>query len=503
MHQQKIYDAVVVGSGPNGLTAAIALAQAGASVVVLEARDRVGGGTRTEELTLPGFRHDVCSAAHPMGALSPYLRTLPLSEHGLSWVRPPVSVAHPLIDEPAVLLETSMERTAEGLGPDGEAWTRLLSPFVRQGEDLLADALAPLGWPRRPFLMARFGLKAFRSALSLARSHFQGPRARALFAGCAAHALVPLDFSFTAALGLMFAITGHMEPWPVAKGGSESITIALVSYLRSLGGETRTGHLVRTLGDLPPHRVAIFDTDPRQLAAIASEALPERFRSRLGRYRYGPGVFKMDWALDGPIPWTDPRVLKASTVHLGGPMETVARSERAMWTGQVSPEPFVLLVQQSEHDPTRAPPGQHTGYAYCHVPGGSDTDHSDLIEALIERYAPGFRQRILARHTMTARAFEDYNPNWVGGAITGGVADLSQLFTRPTVRVDPYGTPNPALFLCSASTPPGGGVHGMCGFHAARSALRALQRNRPERILAPQNPLRNVSQSTDDSRHGA
>ncbi|MEL6187627.1 MAG: NAD(P)/FAD-dependent oxidoreductase, partial [Myxococcota bacterium] len=438
-------------------------------------RERIGGGTRTDELTLPGFRHDVCSAAHPMGILSPFFRSLPLEAHGLEWVRPEASVAHPLLDEPAIFLETSVDTTAEGLGRDGEAWRRLVSPFLADPHSLLADALGPLGFPRKPIAFARFGLRALWPATLLARTLFRERRARALFAGCAAHSILPLEQPFTAALGLIFAVTGHVEPWPVIRGGSERLAEALVSVFRSLGGAAiRTGHRVRSLADLPPSRAVLFDTDPLQLAEIAGSELPAGYLRRLRGYRYGPGVFKLDWALEGPIPWRDPRVRRASTVHLGGPLEEVASSERAMYRGEVSRTPFVLLVQQSEHDPSRAPEGHHTGYAYIHVPGGHHEDLTELVESRVEQFAPGFRDRIRARHAMTALDFERYNPNWVGGAITGGAADLFQLFTRPVAALDPYATPNPKLFIGSASTPPGGGVHGMGGYHAARSIARQL-----------------------------
>ncbi len=471
------YDAVVVGAGPNGLAAAVELAQHGASVLVLEAGDQLGGGTRTAELTLPGFHHDVCSAAHPMGVLSPFFRTLPLEAHGLTWIRPPASVAHPLDGEPAVMLWPAVRETAAGLTEDGAAYERLLAPFLRDPHGLLADALGPLNrWPKHPWLMLRFGLKAMRSAVGLAKGTFRHPRARALLAGCAAHATQPLESAFTAAIGLMFLITGHVEPWPVAAGGSHAITRALGGYLESLGGEVRTRARVRALGDLPETRVVLFDTSPDQLSSIAGPILPSRYLGRLARYRYGPGVFKVDWALDGPIPWTDPQVLRASTVHLGGTLEELAAGESAMWRGEHFERPFVLLVQQSMFDPSRAPPGKHTGYAYCHVPSGSTEDLTDIVEGQVERFAPGFKDRILARHVMRAGDFERYNPNSLGGAISGGVSDAFQLFTRPVARLDPYSTPNPRVFICSSSTPPGAGVHGMCGYYAARSALRRIAR---------------------------
>jgi len=469
-------DAVVIGSGPNGLAAAVHLARAGASVLVLEARDRIGGGTRTGALTLPGFLHDECSAVHPMGILSPWLRQLPLAEHGLRWLQAPASVAHPLDDGPAVLLYRAMADTVAQLAGDARAYRRLIEPFLGDPHGLLGDALGPLGVPRHPLQLLRFGWRGVRSALGLAR-RFDTPQARALLAGCAAHAILPLDRAFTGALGLMFLFASHVEAWPVAAGGSQAITGALASLLRAEGGRIETGAYVRALADLPPARVYLFDTSPAQLAAIAEPVLPARYVRRLRRYRYGPGVFKLDWALAGAIPWRDPRCLEASTVHLGGTIEEIAAAEAAMWRGDHPERPFVLVCQQSQLDPSRAPAGQHTGYAYCHVPAGSTVDVSAAIEAQIERFAPGFRDRILARHVITPRTLEDDNPNYIGGAITGGVADALQLFTRPVARWNPYTTPNPRVFLCSASTPPGGGVHGMCGYHAARSALRRLARS--------------------------
>lgn len=468
-------DVVIVGSGPNGLAAAVFLAQAGASVLVLEASDAIGGGTRTAELTLPGFAHDVCAAVHPMGILSPFFRTLPLEAHGLEWIRPRVSVAHPLDDQPAVLLHRSLEETAAGLDLDGPSYRRLLEPFLTNPHGLLADALAPLGIPQHPLLMLRFGLLGLRSAVGLAK-RFRGSRARALLAGCAGHSILPLDRMLTGALGLMFLLTGHVEEWPVARGGSHAVSGALASLLRSFGGRIETGVRVRSLADLPAARLYLFDTSPAQVAAIAGPVLPARYLRRLERYRYGPGIFKLDWALDGSIPWTDPRCLDASTVHLGGTLEEIAAAEAAVWRGEHPARPYVLLSQQSELDPSRAPAGKQTGWAYCHVPPGSTEDQTAIVEAQIERFAPGFRDRILARHVTTTADLERYNPNYVGGAITGGVADLLQLFTRPVARLNPYTTPNPRVLICSASTPPGGGVHGMCGYHAAKTALRRLDR---------------------------
>jgi len=466
-------DAVVIGAGPNGLAAAVLLARAGASVLVLEARDEVGGGTRSGELTLPGFVHDRCSGVHPMGIVSPWFRMLPLADHGLRWIQPPASVAHPLDDQPAVVLRRSVADTAEGLGRDARSYRRLIEPFLGDPHGLFGDALAPLRIPRHPLLMARFGLLGLRSACGVAR-RFREVRARALLAGCATHAILPLDRSITAAAALMFMIIGHVEDWPVAAGGSHAITRALASLLAASGGVITTGVRVRSLADLPPARAYLFDTSPAQLAAIAEPILPPRYVRRLRRYRYGPGVFKLDWALDSPIPWRDLRCLEASTVHVGGTLEEIAAAEAAVWRGEHPERPFVLVCQQSQFDPSRAPPGKHTGYAYCHVPSGSTVDLTAHIERQIERFAPGFRDRILARHVTTPADFERDNPNYVGGAVTGGVTDLMQLFFRPVARLNPYTTPNRSVFLCSASTPPGGGVHGMCGYHAARAALRPI-----------------------------
>lgn len=468
-------EVVVVGSGPNGLAAAVQLAQCGASVLVLERHPEIGGGTRSAELTLPGFTHDFCSAVHPMGILSPFLRTLPLQKHGLRWITPAASVAHPLDDGSAVLLRHSVEETIAELGQDAESYRRLVAPFVPHAHELLADALAPLGIPRHPLLMLRFGLKANRSAVGLAKL-FQGDRARALFAGCAGHSILPLDRSFTAAIGLMFLVTGHVENWPVAAGGSHAITKALASLLQSLGGRIETNVDVQSATDLPAAKVWMFDTSPNQLAAIAGPALPSSFVKRLNKYRYGPGVFKVDWALERSIPWRDPRCLEASTVHVGGTFEQIAAAEAAVWQDEHPDSPFVLVCQQSEFDSSRAPAGQQTGLAYCHVPANSTRDMTNEIENQIERFAPGFKSTILARHTTNTAQFEAYNPNYVGGAITGGVADWSQLFTRPVARINPYTTPNPRVLICSASTPPGGGVHGMCGYHAARTAIKRIPR---------------------------
>lgn len=469
-------DAVVIGSGPNGLTAAIQLARAGAQVTVLEARPTIGGGMRTGELTLPGFAHDLCSAAHPMGILSPVWRELELEAHGLRWCQGTASFAHPLDDQPAVIVQHSLDATIDELDrDDARAYRALIAPLLDDPHGLLADLMAPLRMPRHPLRMARFGLRGLRSAIGVAQ-RFRGPRARALLAGCAGHAILPLDRAVTAGLAMTFMMTAHVETWPVAAGGSQAIAEALASKLRSLGGVIETGVHVRSLADLPEARVFLFDTSPAQLAQIAGDVLPPRYVRRLQRFRYGPGVFKLDFALAGTIPWRDPRCHGASTVHLGGTLEQIAAAEAAVWNGDHPDQPYMIVCQQSELDPSRAPAGQHTGYAYCHVPPGSTVDLTTVLETQLERFAPGFRDLVLARHVTTPGDLERYNPNYLGGAIAGGVSDLAQLFARPVARWSPYTTPHPQILICSASTPPGGGVHGMCGFHAARVAERRLTR---------------------------
>ena len=472
MPRRRAYDAIVVGAGPNGLAAAIEMARAGRSVLVLEANETVGGGARSAELTLPGFVHDVCSAIHPLAVASPFFSTLPLVEHGLEWVYPPASVAHPLDDGTVVLLESSVEATSETLGRDASPYQKLFGPLVRDWEKLAVQLLGPLRPPRHPVALARFALPAIRSARGLGESRFKGERARALFAGLAAHSFLPLERMLSAAFGLVLGTTGHAVGWPMPKGGSQSISHALASYLKSLGGEIALGRRVESMDDLEPARDVIFNVTPRQLVKIAGDRLPSRYRRKLERYRYGPGVFKLDWALDGPIPWRAPETARAGTVHLGGTMTEIAASEAAVWRGEVSERPFTLVAQQSLFDASRAPEGKHTAWAYCHVPNGSTLDVTDRIESQIERFAPGFRDRILARSVRSPRDIEAHNSNFVGGDINGGVQDLRQLFTRPTLRLVPYSTPTRGIYICSSSTPPGGGVHGMSGYFAARAALR-------------------------------
>ncbi len=468
-------DVVVIGSGPNGLAAAVRLAMAGVSVHVIEAASEVGGGTRTAELTLPGFRHDVCSSVHPMGVVSPFFKALPLEQHGLKFIYAGASVAHPLDEGRAALLTKSVEETAERLGVDRNRYISLVKPFVESADDLFNDALKPMSLPKHPILMARFGLKGMRSAESL-WGCFKTDEARALIAGCAAHSILPLNKPITAAVALIFMIAGHVENWPIAAGGSHTITLALASYLRSLGGTIETGRRIRSASDLPEARAYMFDTSPNLLAETFATALPQGYRKRLSKFRYGPGVFKLDYALSCQVPWLNTECLTASTVHLGGSSEEIERAEAEVWNGLHPQKPFVLLTQQSHFDSARAPHGKHTLWAYCHVPNGSTVDMSAAIEDQIERFAPGFRETILHRHAMHTAAFERYNANYIGGAITGGVADLWQFVTRPVARWNPYTTPNPRIFLCSASTPPGGGVHGMCGFNAANTVLTRLKK---------------------------
>lgn len=465
------HDAVVVGSGPNGLSAAVTLAQAGWSVLLVEARDRIGGAMRSGELTLPGFLHDLCSSVHPMGELSPFMRRLPLAQHGLEFIHPRFSAAHPLDGGRVALLERSVERTSERLGLDGPAYRSLLAPLMAAPEILLEDLLGPLGRiPKRPVPFVRFGLRGMRSAVGLARGLFRQPEARALFAGCAAHSIIPLESFFSAAVGLTFLVTGHMTDWPVVRGGSEAIARALGGYFESLGGKVRTSFEVARLDQLPSARAYLFDLAPKQVVNIAGDALPAGYRSRLLRYRYGPGVFKLHYALSEPIPWRSTHCRQASTVHVGGTLEEIARSERAAFHGELCDRPFVMVSQQSQFD-RRAPHGKHVGDMYCHVPFGSTADRTEAIERQIERFAPGFRDCVIERRRVFPADLERDNPAHLGGVIAGGAADLTQLFTRPVARLDPYTTPNPRLFLCGASTPPGGGVHGLCGYYAAKSVL--------------------------------
>lgn len=465
-------EAIVVGAGPNGLAAAVTLARAGRRVTVLEAAPTPGGGTRTAELTLPGFRHDVCAAVLPLVGGSPFFRAVDLDRHGLTLLHPAVPLAHPLDDGTAVVLSRSLADTAAGLGEDGAAYARLIAPLAEGWQPLMQALLGPPRLPREPRLIARFALAALRSATGLARARFRGVAARALFAGLAAHSALSLDRAASAAYGLVLAVLGHACGWPVARGGTGALTSALVAMLGELGARVVTGHRVAALAALPAADAVLLDVTPRQALALAGAALPARYRRRLERYRYGPGAFKVDWALDAPIPWRAPACRAAGTVHLGGTLEDIAAAEAAVAAGRDVAAPFVLLTQPTIVDSTRAPAGRHTAWAYCHVPLGSRTDMTDAIERQVERFAPGFRQHILAHHAMGPAALQRYNDNYLGGDILGGTQDLVQILARPVAALDPYATPVPGVYLCSSSTPPGAGVHGMCGYHAARRALR-------------------------------
>jgi phytoene dehydrogenase-like protein len=465
-------DAVVVGAGPNGLAAAIELARAGRSVKVIERADDIGGGSRTAELTLPGFHHDVCSAVHPLAAGSPFFRGLALERYGLELVGPELDAAHPLDDGTAVAFRRSLPETAGELGVDGGRYARLLGPFADNWPELADAILGPPRIPRDPLIAARFGLFGAVPGAVLARMLFSGTRARALLAGMAAHAIRALSAPGTGAFALVLLALGHAVGWPIVRGGSQALASAMRTLLESLGGEVQTGREIRSLRELPPTSVVLFDISPRRLVEICGDDLPGRYRRELGRYRYGPGVFKLDYALDGPVPWRAADCAGAGTVHLGGTLEEIAAGELAVSRGSHPEQPFVLVSQQSMVDATRAPAGKHTLWAYCHVPNGSDVDMTVAIERQIERFAPGFSDLVLARAARGPAQLEAENPNYVGGDINCGTASLSQVLFRPVARISPYRTPNPRVFLCSAATPPGGGVHGMCGYHAARAVLR-------------------------------
>ncbi len=467
------WDAVVVGAGPNGLSAAVELARNGFSVLVREATDEVGGAARTAELTRPGFLHDLGSAIHPLAVGSPFFDALPLEGHGLAWAHPSIPLAHPLDGGRAVVLARSLSDTVRGLGPDGPAWARLVGPFVEAWPAFRDHVLdTPLRPPSHPLLMARFGARAHRPATKLARASFRTPEARALLAGNAAHSALPLDQSPSAAIALVLAVAAHAVGWPAPRGGAGAITRALADHLRALGGTIETGAPVGSLDELPTTAATLLDLTPRQVVSVAGSRLPSSYRTRLEAWRYGPGAFKVDWALDAPIPWTAEACRRAGTVHLGGTLEEIAEAEAAPWAGRAHPRPFVLLAQPTVFDPTRAPEGGHTAWAYCHVPNGWDGDATAAIEDQIERFAPGFRTRILDRVSHGPADLESWNANLVGGDVNGGALTLAQTLARPAWSLDPWATPTADLYLCSSSTPPGGGVHGMCGWHAARAALR-------------------------------
>jgi phytoene dehydrogenase-like protein len=475
LNQKEKYDAVVVGAGPNGLAAAIRLAQARQRVLLLEANATIGGGARSAELTLPGFVHDVCSAIHPLAIGSPFFRDLPLAQYGLEWIHPEFPLAHPLDDGTAVVLARSIDETSDNLGVDGPAYCRLMSPLLDHWKDLADEFLQPmLHLPRRPLILARFAQHAVRSASALAHGRFKNERARALFAGIAAHSFLRLTQIPSSAFALVLGLAGHAVGWPMPRGGTQNLSRALAAYFQSLGGEITTEQPVHDLSQLPETRLTLLDLTPRQFLQISGKRLPKSYRRRLEAYRYGPGVFKIDYALDAPIPWTAKECRTAGTIHIGGTFDEIERSESLVCSGAHPEQPFVLLAQPTLFDSSRAPQGKHIAWAYTHVPNGSSVDMTNRIEQQIERFSPGFRQHILARHVMRCADLEARNANLVGGDINGGAADLMQLIARPVFSLCPYRSPIPGVYICSSSSPPGGGVHGMCGYHAATAALKSI-----------------------------
>lgn len=466
------FDAVVVGSGPNGLGAAVELARAGKKVKVIEAQPTFGGGARSAALTLPGFVHDLCSAIHPLAASSPFFTSMPLDQFGLEWMHPGSPLAHPLDDGTAAVLERSLDDTAATLGVDGDKWVHLMRPFVERWDDFKGALFNPVTrMPESPVLLARLGIHALRPAADFAEEEFEGPHAKALFAGCAAHSFGRLTAPLTSSLGFALAVSGHAVGWPTPKGGTQKITDALLGYFRSLGGEAVAGTPVQSFRELPPAKAYFFDTSAHVMAAVCSEELPARYLRAIDRFKSGPGAFKLDYALSGPMPWTNEACRRAGTLHLGGTLGMVTQSEAETNDGVPPERPYVLVAQQSVFDDTRAPTGQHTLWAYCHVPNGSTFDMTERIEAQLERFAPGWQRLVLKRSTRTPQDFERSNANYRGGDISAGSIEGLQLFFRPTMSATPWATPNPKIYLCSASTPPGPGVHGMCGFWAARTAL--------------------------------
>src|SRR5436190_3493841 len=474
--EKRDYDAVIVGSGPNGLAAAILMQQHGLSVLLIEGKDTTGGGMRTAELTLPGFKHDICSAIHPMAAASPFFKTMPLKKFGLEFIAPPVAVAHPFDDGTAAVLTQSIKETAQLLGSDEQAYLKIIGPILKNWPIIEKDVLAPLHFPKHPYAFAGFGLKALLSANSMSK-RFETKEAKGLWAGLAAHSILPLTHLTTAAIGLVLAIAAHSVSWPMPQGGSQSIADALSNYFTSLGGKIETGFYVKSLQQLPSSHAVLFDVDPKQLLQIGGNSFSSIYQWQLKRYRYGMGVFKIDWALDGSIPFKAEQCRQAGTVHIGNTLEEIKAGEQETWNGRHFEKPFVLLAQQSLFDATRAPVGKHTAWAYCHVPSGSEKDMTEIIEKQVERFAPGFRERIIGRHTMNTKQLETYNANYAGGDIIGGAADITQLFTRPALRFSPYRSSAKGIYICSAFTPPGGGVHGMCGFHAAQRVLKDIFRH--------------------------
>lgn len=470
-------DAIIVGSGPNGLAAAITLARAGCSVLVYEANATIGGGARSAELTLPGFVHDVCSAVHPLAAGSPFFKTLPLERFGLAWIEPEIPLAHPLDNGSAACLYKDVDVTAEQLHEDSRAYRRLMKPLARNWENLSIDFLQPiLHWPQQPITLAHFGILGLFPATLLAKFLFRREPARALFAGIAAHSFLPLEAPVSSAFALVLGLAGHAVGWPIPRSGSQQISNALAGYLLELGGKIEVNRPIENLRDLAKSRAILLDVSVWEFLRIVGEQLPAGYRQRLQSFRHAPGIFKIDYALSEPIPWKAEACRRAGTIHLGGTMDEIAAAERHLSCGKIPERPFVLVAQQSVFDQTRAPTGQHTLWAYCHVPFNCDDDMSHRIESQIERFAPGFRDCILARHKMSAADLGKSNSNMAGGDINGGATNLRQLVGRPVLSPTPYRTPIKGVYLCSSSTPPGGGVHGMCGYHAARAALREILR---------------------------
>lgn len=467
----KKYDAIIIGSGPNGFAAAITLQQQGLSTLIVEGADTIGGGMRTKELTLPGFQHDVCSAIHPMAMASPFMRSLPLQAYGLEFVHATYAAAHPLDNGDAALLHRSLEKTAQDLGIDARTYKKLILPIINRWESLALDTMGPLRFPGHPLDLASFGLKALKPATWTASS-FKTQKAKALWAGMAAHGIQPLSNWATSAIGLVLMAVGHRYGWPIPKGGSQSIADALAAYYRSLGGEIQTGLWINNIAQLPEHKALVLNMSPRQILQLRNTGLSDGYRRSLERFKQGMGVFKIDWALSDPTPFRDIRCKQAATVHLGNTFEEIANYEKNTHQGKIMEKPFVLFAQPSQFDRLRASEGKHTGWAYCHVPNGSTVDFTAEIENQIERFAPGFKDTILAKSTMNALDIEAYNPNYVGGDINGGLMDIYQLYTRPTLSLTPYRTSNKNMYIASSSTPPGGGVHGMAGFHAARLILK-------------------------------
>jgi phytoene dehydrogenase-like protein len=471
--EKRDYDAVVVGSGPNGLAAALTLQQAGLSVLIVEGKDSIGGGLRSGELTLPGFTHDICSAIHPLAVSSPFFAKLKLQQHGLEFIEPTFCAAHPFDNGRAAVLDHSIDNTAALLGPDKKNYLKLISPIVRDWSSIQYNVLGPLGIPSHPMAFARFGMNAILPA-SIVAKRFHSAEGKALWAGMAGHSMLPLDCVATSAIGIVLLTSAHGKGWPIPKGGSQAIAQAMAACFVAGGGKIITNFYVKSLAELPSAHAVLFDVSPKQLLGIAGHRFSALYIRQLQKYRYGMGVFKIDWALDGPIPFTSPECGLAGTVHIGNTYDEIAWSEKQSWNGKHAEKPFVLLAQQSLFDRSRAPEDKHTAWAYCHVPNGSSTDMTAAIESQVERFAPGFKDRVLARHTMNTQAMEEYNPNYVGGDINGGAITIGQLFTRPALRLSPYRTSAKGLYICSASTPPGGGVHGMCGFHAAKTALKDI-----------------------------